>query len=102
MAELATGIDQDPEKQGGEPCIADTRIPVRRVGHLVERDDRSPQEVADHYDVGLGDVHRALAYYYDHPDEMEHYDRRDRVREGRGEDVETPGEVRERLRDDLE
>ena len=102
MPELAPGIDQDPEKQGGEPCIADTRIPVRRVGHLVERHGRSPQEAADHYDVGLGDIHRALAYYDDHPDEMEHSNRRDRVREGRGEDAETSDQALDRLRDDLE
>lgn len=100
MAELATGIDQDPEKQGGEPCIADTRIPVRRVGHLVEREAYSPQEVAEHYDIRLSDVYRALAYYYDHPDEMETYDQRDRDRERQAADSETLSEARGRLQND--
>lgn len=33
----------------------------RRVGHLVERHGNDPGEVAERYDVSLGDVHRALA-----------------------------------------
>lgn len=30
----------------------------------------SPEHVAADYDLPIGDVYRALVYYYDHPDEM--------------------------------
>lgn len=100
MAERATGIDHNPDKQGGEPCISGTRIPVRRIGHLVEHEDFSPQEVADHYDISISDVHRGLAYYYDHPDEMQEYDQRDREREHQASDAETLSDARDRLGDE--
>jgi uncharacterized protein (DUF433 family) len=102
MPDLATGIDHDAEKQGGEPCIAGTRIPVRRVGHLVEREEYSPSETAEYYEISISDIHRALAYYYDHPDEMDRYDRRERDVENHANEttIETFDEARNRLRRD--
>lgn len=102
MPEVVPGIDRDPDKQGGEPCVAGTRVPVRRVGHLVERRGDDPTEVAERYGISLGDVHRALAYYYDHPDEMQRYDRRDRDRapDETTTDAETFEEARDRLQQD--
>lgn len=103
MAELAPGVDHDPDKQGGEPCVAGTRIPVRLVGHLVDRHETDPAAPADRYGIPLSDVHRALAYYYDHPDEMEEYDQRDRTLERRADgtvEAETLEEARRRLEND--
>ncbi|EMA36585.1 DUF433 domain-containing protein [Halococcus hamelinensis] len=102
MADLATGIDRGPGKQGGEPCVAGTRVPVRRVGDLVEREGRSPAETAERYDLSVSDVHRALAYYHDHPDEMDRYDRREREAEAGadGTSFETFDAARDRLRND--
>lgn len=102
MSDLATGIDRDSEKQGGEPCIAGTRVPVRRVGHLVERENYSPSEVAERYDISVSDVHRALAYYYDHPNEMDRYDRRERDIESRADETiaESFDTARDRLQRD--
>lgn len=99
MPDLATGIDHDSEKQGGEPCVAGTRVPVRRVGQLVEREEYSPTEAAERYEISVSDVHRALAYYYDHPDEMDRYDRRERDVENRADEtiVETLDAARDRL-----
>lgn len=100
MPELAPGIDQSAGKQGGEPCIAGTRVPVRRVGHLAEQVGVDPTDIADRFDVSLADVHRALAYYYDHADEMAAYDRRDRRLERGAEDAESVEDARDRLADD--
>jgi uncharacterized protein (DUF433 family) len=102
MADLATGIDRDPERQAGEPCVAGTRVPVCRIGNLVECEGRSPAETAEHYGISVSDVHRALAYYHDHPDEMNRYDRRERDVADRADEtiVETFDAARDRLRDE--
>lgn len=102
MPEFAAGVDRDPDKQGGEPCVARTRVPVRRVGRLVEQHGRTPAEAAAHYELSVSDVHRALAYYHDHPEEMARYDRRDGELEhkSRADDVETFKSARNRLRGD--
>lgn len=97
MAELAPGIVRDPDTQGGEPCVAGTRIPVRRIGHLAERADLTPAAIAERFELSLSDVHRALAYYYDHPDEMDAHDRRDEELERRANDAEPFAEARDRL-----
>ena len=54
---------------GGEPRIEGRRIGVLHVATRV-LDDETPEEVAADFDLDLADVYRALAYYYDHPDEM--------------------------------
>jgi uncharacterized protein (DUF433 family) len=53
-----------------EPHIADRRISVRQIYALVERQDESPEAVADRYDLDVAAVYHALAYYHDHPREM--------------------------------
>lgn len=77
-------------------------MPVRRIGHLVDREGFAPIEVAERYDISLSDVHRALAYYYDHLDEMKQYDQRDRGRDPDETmaDTETFEEARDRLQQD--
>lgn len=102
MADPATGIDRDSGKQGGEPCVAGTRVPVRRIGDLVEREGWSPTETAERYDLSVSDVHHALAYYHDHLDEMDRYDRREREAEAGsvGPGFEAFDAARDRLRTD--
>ncbi len=56
---------------GGRPRIASSRIRVQDVAVLHERLGRTPDEiVAAHPRLSLGDVHAALAYYFDHRDEI--------------------------------
>jgi len=64
-------ISRDPDVMGGEPCIEGRRVSVRQIVEMVLDADRSPEYVADQLDLDLSDVHSALAYYYDHPEEME-------------------------------
>lgn len=69
-ARQSSNIERDSERQGGEPCIAGTRVPVRAVHEAVELGDRSPEAVAEGFGVSLVDVYRALTYYHDHREEM--------------------------------
>ncbi|MFB6141410.1 MAG: DUF433 domain-containing protein [Halosimplex sp.] len=55
---------------GGDPRIDGTRVGVLHVYELVVEGDYPPVDVADQLDISLGAVYSALAYYYEHPDEM--------------------------------
>lgn len=58
-----------------EPHIEGTRISVRHVHTQVHERGLHPEEVAERFDLDIGDVYRALAYYHDHPDEMAEVER---------------------------
>jgi uncharacterized protein (DUF433 family) len=73
---------------GGKPRIDGTRIGVRFVHGQVEGRGLAPPEVAERYGLEVADVHRALAYYHEHPDEMRDLERR---RDKRLETIEDEG-----------
>jgi uncharacterized protein (DUF433 family) len=54
----------------GEPHIEGRRIAVRQVYALVEQHGEPAEADADRYDLDIADVYHALAYYHDHPREM--------------------------------
>lgn len=56
---------------GGKPLISGHRITVRDVAILHEDLGISPDEIIAQYPgLSLAQVHAALAYYYDHTDEI--------------------------------
>jgi uncharacterized protein (DUF433 family) len=55
---------------GGQPWIEGRRISVLQVVEWVHEEGMAPETVATEFDPDMADVHRALAYYYDHTDEM--------------------------------
>jgi uncharacterized protein (DUF433 family) len=56
---------------GGEPHILGHRIKVRHVAVWHEQMGMTPTEIAATYPtITLAQVHAALAYYYDHKDEI--------------------------------
>jgi len=56
---------------GGKAAIGKTRVRVNNVVFL-HKDGKTPQQILEYYpDLTLGQVHAALAYYYDHPQEIE-------------------------------
>jgi uncharacterized protein (DUF433 family) len=59
---------------GGKACIAGTRIRVMDVVFLHDHAGTRPEEIIHVWDGGvtLADVHAALAYALDHPDEIAH------------------------------
>jgi uncharacterized protein (DUF433 family) len=57
---------------GGRPHILGHRIKVEDVAVWYERMGMSPAEIVDqHPTITLAQVHAALAYFYDHRDEIE-------------------------------
>jgi uncharacterized protein (DUF433 family) len=57
---------------GGEPHILGHRIKVRHVAVWHEQMGMTPTEIAATYPtITLAQVHAALAYYYDHKDEIQ-------------------------------
>ena len=82
MSAEALGIDRyiavDEGICGGEPRIAGTRIKVRHIMAEYERQGLSPDRICDlHPGLTLAAVHSAIAYYYEHRDEILEAIRRD-------------------------
>ncbi len=68
---LVQHIEITPGVCGGKPRIAGHRIRVQDVVIWHERLGMSADEIASQYRLTLGDVYAALAYYYDHREEIE-------------------------------
>ncbi len=56
---------------GGKPRIAGHRITVQDIVVLHEKLGRSLDEIAAEYGLTLADIHAALAYYFDHREEID-------------------------------
>lgn len=64
-------IVSNPKVCGGKACVAGHRIRVQDIACDYERAGLSPDEICDaHLGLTLGQVHAALAYYFDHRDEI--------------------------------
>ena len=67
----AEHIQITPGICGGKPRIAGHRIRVQDVVVWYEHLNMSPDDIVYHYSsITLADVHAALAYYYDHLEEI--------------------------------
>lgn len=66
-----TDIVRTDDVLGGKPRLEGRRISVLQVADMVLDADRTPEFVADQLDISLSEVHTALAYYYDNPEEMD-------------------------------
>jgi uncharacterized protein (DUF433 family) len=72
MAVVLDGhIEATPGTRGGRPRIAGTRITVADVVIMRFRQNQSLEEIAGVYDLPLASVHAAMAYYYDHREEID-------------------------------
>lgn len=68
---LDSHIEITPGTCGGKPRIAGRRISVHDIAVWHERMGQSVEEIAAGYDLALADVYAALAYYFDHRDEID-------------------------------
>jgi uncharacterized protein (DUF433 family) len=65
-------VISDPLICVGQPHVQGTRITVQRIALEVEQLGMTPDEVlAAHPHLTLAQVHAALAYFYDHRQEIE-------------------------------
>jgi uncharacterized protein (DUF433 family) len=64
-------IVRDEAHSNGAPTVEGTGIRVKDIAAAYEHSGYDPDEITQLYpDLSLSDVHRALAYYYDHIDEF--------------------------------
>jgi uncharacterized protein (DUF433 family) len=64
-------ITKDPEVCGGRACIDGTRIRVVDIACL-QRQGYTPEKMLEAYpSLNLAQLHAALSYYYENPQEIE-------------------------------
>ena len=68
---LDSHIEITPSIAGGKPRIAGHRITVQNIVIWHERMGKSADEIATEYDLSLADVYAALAFYFDHREEID-------------------------------
>jgi uncharacterized protein (DUF433 family) len=64
-------IELTADTAGGKPRIRGRRITVQDIALWHERLGKSADEIAAEYNLTLADVHAALAYYFDHREEID-------------------------------
>jgi uncharacterized protein (DUF433 family) len=65
-------ISRTPDVCGGKACIAGHRVRVLDVVVWHEHQGMTPDEIVSHFPtITLAKVHAALAYYFDHIDEIQ-------------------------------
>src|SRR5207253_7255892 len=64
-------IEITPGIAGGKPRIAGHRIRVEDIAIWHERLGKTADEIAAEYDLTLADIYAALAYYFDHREEID-------------------------------
>lgn len=68
---MSNHIEVTPGTRGGKPRISGTRITVADIVLMHRRLGRALEEIAGTYDLPLAAVYSAMAYYYDHKDEID-------------------------------
>jgi uncharacterized protein (DUF433 family) len=64
-------IVRTPDTCGGKPRIAGSRIQVKHVVVMHERQRMTPEEIVSEYPhLTLASIYAALAYYHDHREEV--------------------------------
>ena len=95
---LERHIEVTPGVRGGQPRVAGRRITVSDIVILHFRLGKSVEEIASEYDLSLADVYAALAYYFDHRDEIDERIEKDRAF-AEAFRSQNPSLLQERLRD---
>ena len=64
-------IERRPGVQGGDACIAGTRVPVWVLAAMHKRGDTAEEILEAYPSLTAAQVHAALSYYYDHRAEID-------------------------------
>jgi uncharacterized protein (DUF433 family) len=93
---LSDHIESTPGTRGGKPRVAGTRITVADIVLMHRRLGRALEEISGTYDLQPAAVYAAMAYYYDHKDEIDQsLDEEDSLAKAFKED--NPALLREKL-----
>ena len=68
---MSNYIQSTEDMRSGKPRITGTRITVADIVLMHLRLGRALQEIAGTYDLPLAAVYEAMAYYYDHKEEID-------------------------------
>ena len=68
---LDAHIEITPGICGGKPRVSGHRITVQQIVIWHDRMGKSADEIATEYDLELSDVYAALAYYFDHREDLD-------------------------------
>ncbi len=71
IADVSEHIEITPGVCGGKPRIAGHRIKVAAIAEMYLEMGESLEEIASKYNLSLASVHAAMAYYYDHKQEID-------------------------------
>lgn len=71
VAAIDRHIESSPAVRGGKPCLAGTRTTVGDVVLLHLRMGQSLEQIAGRFQLPLAALHAAMAFYYDHRDEID-------------------------------
>ena len=64
-------ITRKPDVRGGRPCIKGTGLRVTDIVVAMRYHGRTPDQIAEGFQVSLAGVYAALAYYHLHVDEID-------------------------------
>jgi uncharacterized protein (DUF433 family) len=64
-------IVKEPGYCGRKAAIDNTRVRVNNVVCLHKQGRTPPETLVEYPDLTLAQIHAALTYYYDHPEEIE-------------------------------
>jgi uncharacterized protein (DUF433 family) len=71
MESMINHIESSPQRCGGKPCVVGTRIRVWDIYVWNVLQGRSPEDIVHNFpQLSLADVHGALAYFWDHQQEI--------------------------------
>lgn len=68
---MSNYIESTAGTRGAKPRISGTRITVADIVLMHRRLGRALEEIAGTYDLPLAAVYTAMAYYYDHKDDID-------------------------------
>ncbi len=64
-------IYRDPNVRGGRPCIIGTGLRVMDIVLEQQQGERELEKIAALYEIPIGVVYAALAYYHEHKKEID-------------------------------
>ncbi len=64
-------ITRKPDVRGGRPCIKGTGLRVTDIVVAMRYHNRTPDQIAEGFQVSLAGVYAALAYYNLHKDDID-------------------------------